>query len=63
MVNNIRNTEAPNMNYKSQKFQSNINQKEIPRMTERPAWSYREIKYDEFKHPRNIQKLSLQKYT
>ena len=55
MANNIRNTEALNMNYKNQQFQPNINQKEIPRMTERPAWSYREIKYDEFKHPRNTE--------
>ena len=60
MVNNIRNTEAPNINYKNQQFQEN-NQKEIPRMTEynrgkeRPAWSYREIKYDEFKQPRNTE--------
>ena len=61
MVNNIRNTEAPNMNYKNQQFQENNNQKEISRMTEfnkgkeRPAWSYREIKYDEFKQPRNTE--------
>ena len=58
-VNNFRNTEAPNMNYKNQQFPPN--QKEIPRMTEnikgkeRPLWSYREIKYDEYKLPRNTE--------
>ena len=61
-VNNFRNTEAPNMNYKNQQFQPN--QKEISRTTEnvkgkeRPLWSYREIKYDEFKQPRNTESVT-----
>ena len=62
-VNNFRNTEAPKMNYKNQQFQPN--QKEISRMTEnikgkdnRPMSSYREIKYDEFKQPRNTENVT-----
>ena len=55
---NIRNTEAPHM------FNNPLNQEQnnqISRMTEfkkgkeRPLWSYREIKYDEFRQPRNTE--------
>ena len=55
---NIRNTEAPHM------FNNPLNQgqnNQISRMTEfnkgkeRPLWSYREIKYDEFRQPRNTE--------
>ena len=61
MSNNIRYTEAPNRPFKGPQDQSNANQKDISRMTEynkgkeRPLWSYREIKYDEFKQPRNTE--------
>jgi hypothetical protein len=54
-----RNTEAPN--YRNQ---NNMNKNEVSRMTEynkgkeRPLWSYREIKYDEFKQPRNTENIT-----
>ena len=57
MTNNIRYTEAPNKPYIPQE----MNQKDIPRMTEynkgqeRPLWAYRETKYDEYKMPRNTE--------
>ena len=59
MPNNFRNTEAPN--YKNQ---NNMNKEDVSRMTEfnkgkeRPLWSYREIKYDEFKQPRNTENIT-----
>ena len=59
MPNNFRNTEAPN--YRNQK---NMNKEDVSRMTEfnkgkeRPPWSYREIKYDEFKQPRNTENIT-----
>ncbi len=61
MPNNIRYTEAPIRPFQSPQDQPNTNQKDISRMTEynkgkeRPLWSYREIKYDEFKQPRNTE--------
>ncbi len=64
MSNNIRYTEAPNMRYQAPQMPQNLNQKDISRMTEfnkgqeRPLWSYRETKYDEFKIPRDTEHIT-----
>ena len=64
MSNNIRYTEAPNMRNQAPQLPQNLNQKDISIMTEfntgqeRPLWSYREIKYDEFKIPRDTENIT-----
>ena len=65
-VNNIRNTEAPNMYYKNKSFQQTQDNKEISGITEfkrgeKPLWSYRETTYDEFKIPRNTETVTTNK--
>ena len=65
-VNNIRNSEAPNMYYKNKPFEQTQNKKEISRMTEynkgeKPLWSLRETTYDEFKEPRNTETVTTNK--
>lgn len=61
---NIRNTEFLDISKNNPLFQNKENEENISRMTEydrgkeRPLWSYREIKYDQFKQPRNTEVIT-----